>query len=214
MLSRLSANFFRNTTTPLPSGESTRLNASSRVDQPTERNGSGNNNNHSTTYGSVRSEPLNNLRERDDPYLSPGDTSSTDESEPEESFVLIDHREADDDGDDDNDHDDDDDDVVNPRTENGMNSDDIDDTLTSLTRRLRCLFSVVTWPIVPTGSLCILALVWLLYSSFITDIDKSCSHPLHWYSVLSLVFLVYLTFHTSIRSYFFQYDRDRDGPDR
>ena len=93
-------------------------------------------------------------------------------------------------------------------------ADEIDDHLTSLTRRLRCLFSVVTWPIVPFGSISILALIWLLYASFVLDINKSCSHPLHWYSILSSVFLLYLPFHTSIRSYFFHYDRERDGPNR
>ena len=93
-------------------------------------------------------------------------------------------------------------------------SDNIDDALTSLTRRLRCLFSIVTWPIVPLGSISILCLLWLMYASFVIDLNKSCSHPLHWYSVLSLIFLLYLPFHTSIRSYFFHYDRERDGPNR
>ena len=96
----------------------------------------------------------------------------------------------------------------------GTDSEEIDDALTALTRRLRCLFSVVTWPIVPLGSLCILGLVWLLYASFVLDIKKSCSHPLHWYSIASLIFLVYMPFHTSIRSFLFHYDRDRDGPNR
>jgi len=103
---------------------------------------------------------------------------------------------------------------VEERPGESETADEIDDALTSLTRRLRCLFSVVTWPIVPFGSISILALTWLLYASFVLDINKSCSHPLHWYSILSSVFLLYLPFHTSIRSYFFHYDRERDGPNR
>lgn len=88
------------------------------------------------------------------------------------------------------------------------------DALALLTRRLRCLFSVVTWPIVPLGSLCIMGILWLAYSSFILERNVTCSHPLEWYSVTSLIVLVYLPFHTSIRSALFRYDRDRDGPDR
>jgi hypothetical protein len=91
--------------------------------------------------------------------------------------------------------------------------DDTADALAILARRLRCLFSVVTWPIVPLGSLCIIGILWLAYASFILERHATCSHPLEWYSITSLIVLVYLPFHTTIRSALFRYDQDRDGPD-
>jgi hypothetical protein len=113
-------------------------------------------------------------------------------------------------GDNDDDEEEEDDDPLL----DGPDPDAMDDALTSLTRRLRCLFSVVTWPIVPLGSIAILGLLWLLYASFVMDRNNTCSHPIHWYAAVSLGVLIYMPFHTQIRSYFFQYDRERDGPSR
>lgn len=85
----------------------------------------------------------------------------------------------------------------------------VEDIVTSLTRRVRCLFSIITWPIVPLGTIASLALVWLLYASFILDVGKSCSRPMHWYAVLSLVLVIYAPYHGRIRSFLFQYTRER-----
>mmetsp|Transcript_1435 Transcript_1435/g.1931 ORF Transcript_1435/g.1931 Transcript_1435/m.1931 type:complete len:408 (-) Transcript_1435:603-1826(-) len=83
-----------------------------------------------------------------------------------------------------------------------------------LTQRLRCLFSTITWPIVPLGTLVSLCLLWVLYCAFLVDVKASCSHPLHAYAVASLCFLLYAPYHAQIRSYIFRYSRERDGPIR
>mmetsp|Transcript_34335 Transcript_34335/g.71493 ORF Transcript_34335/g.71493 Transcript_34335/m.71493 type:complete len:436 (+) Transcript_34335:183-1490(+) len=92
---------------------------------------------------------------------------------------------------------------------NGPYSDEIEDVVTSLTRRVRCLFSIITYPIVPLGTIASLALGWLIYASFVLDVNKSCSHPLHWFAVLSLILVLYAPYHGRIRSYLFQYTRER-----
>jgi len=83
-----------------------------------------------------------------------------------------------------------------------------------LTRRLRCLFSTITWPIVPLGTLVSICLLWVLYSAFVVDVKLSCSHPLHAYALASLCFLIYAPYHAQIRSFIFRYSRERDGPIR
>lgn len=90
----------------------------------------------------------------------------------------------------------------------------VDDTIINMTRRLRCLFSTITWPIVPLGTLVSLGLLWVLYASFIADVRASCSHPLHGYAITSLFFVLYAPYHAHVRSYLFQYSRERDGPIR
>ena len=83
-----------------------------------------------------------------------------------------------------------------------------------LTGRLRCLFSAITWPIVPLGTLVALCLVWVMYSAFVMDVKASCSHPLHAYALASMCFLLYAPHHSQIRSFLFRYSRERDGPIR
>ncbi|KAL7563188.1 hypothetical protein ACA910_014464 [Epithemia clementina (nom. ined.)] len=85
----------------------------------------------------------------------------------------------------------------------------VEDVVTSLARRVRCLFSVITWPIVPLGTTASLALVWLIYASAVLDVGKTCSHPLHAYSILSLVLVLYAPYHGRIRSFLFNYQRER-----
>lgn len=85
----------------------------------------------------------------------------------------------------------------------------VDDVVTSLARRVRCLFSVITWPIVPLGTTASLALVWLIYASAVLDVGKTCSHPLHWYAIMSLVLVLYAPYHGRIRSFLFNYRRER-----
>lgn len=87
-------------------------------------------------------------------------------------------------------------------------------TIGLLTRRLRCLFSTITWPIVPLGTIVALALLWVLYAASSLDLRRTCSHPLHWYALASLVLVAYIPHHTQVRSHLFQYSRERDGPIR
>mmetsp|Transcript_18182 Transcript_18182/g.36612 ORF Transcript_18182/g.36612 Transcript_18182/m.36612 type:complete len:484 (+) Transcript_18182:193-1644(+) len=87
-------------------------------------------------------------------------------------------------------------------------------TIGLLTRRLRCLFSTITWPIVPLGTIVALALLWVLYAASSLDLRRSCSHPLHWYALASLILVAYIPHHAQVRSQLFQYSRERDGPIR
>jgi len=89
-----------------------------------------------------------------------------------------------------------------------------DSMIERLTSRLRCLFSAITWPIVPLGTLVSLCLVWVLYAAFVEDLKSSCSHPLHAFALASMCFLVYAPYHAQIRTRLFRYSRDRDGPIR
>jgi RING-type zinc-finger len=91
---------------------------------------------------------------------------------------------------------------------------DRDTMIERLTGRLRCLFSAITWPIVPLGTLVSLCLIWVMYSAFVMDIKSSCSHPLHAYALASMCFLVYAPYHARIRTFLFRYSRERDGPIR
>ncbi len=86
-------------------------------------------------------------------------------------------------------------------------------TLSTLTTRLRCLFAVITWPIVPTGTLAFLALLWFLYA-LLLDINEPCSRPIKSFAVATIFWIVYVPTHSSIRAYLFSYDRSRDGPNR
>ena len=87
-------------------------------------------------------------------------------------------------------------------------------TIAALTRRLRCLFHAITWPVVPLGTIVVLALLWMLHAAFFEEISNSCSHPLHWYAAASLIVLIYTPNHTWLRAQLFNYQRDRDGPNR
>jgi hypothetical protein len=89
-----------------------------------------------------------------------------------------------------------------------------DGAIGTLTRRLRCLFSTITWPIVPLGTIVALALLWVLYAASSLDWRRSCSHPLHWYALASLILVAYIPHHAQVRSCLFQYSRERDGPIR
>lgn len=89
-----------------------------------------------------------------------------------------------------------------------------DTAIGTLTRRLRCLFATITWPIVPLGTIVALALLWVLYAASSLDLRKSCSHPLHWYALASLILGAYIPHHAQVRSHLFHYSRERDGPIR
>ena len=89
-----------------------------------------------------------------------------------------------------------------------------DGAIGTLTRRLRCLFSTITWPIVPLGTIVALALVWVLYAASSLDLRRSCSHPLHLYAFASLILVAYIPHHAQVRSHLFHYSRERDGPIR
>lgn len=85
-----------------------------------------------------------------------------------------------------------------------------------LTRRLRILFTVITWPIVPLGAIVSLSLVWFLYTAFFQDIDHECTNSgLYGYAVMSLLLLAYAPNHSRVRQFVFRnYVRERDGPIR
>jgi hypothetical protein len=89
-----------------------------------------------------------------------------------------------------------------------------DGAIGTLTRRLRCLFSTITWPIVPLGTIVALALLWVLYAASSLDLRRTCSHPLHWYALASLILVAYIPHHAQVRSHLFHYSRERDGPIR
>lgn len=93
-------------------------------------------------------------------------------------------------------------------------NDEEESRVSALTRRLRCLFSTITWPIVPLGTIVALALLWVLYAASSLDLRRSCSHPLHWYALASLTLVAYIPFHAQVRSHLFSYQRERDGPIR
>ena len=99
-------------------------------------------------------------------------------------------------------------------TTDGDGEETRDGAIGTLTRRLRCLFSTITWPIVPLGTIVALALLWVLYAASSSDLKRSCSHPLHWYALASLILVAYIPHHAQVRSHLFQYSRERDGPIR
>jgi hypothetical protein len=99
-------------------------------------------------------------------------------------------------------------------TDGDADEENRDGAIGTLTRRLRCLFSTITWPIVPLGTIVALALLWVLYAASSLDLRKSCSHPLHWYALASLVLMAYIPHHAQVRSHLFHYSRERDGPIR
>jgi hypothetical protein len=107
-------------------------------------------------------------------------------------------------------------DVENPASpvELADRENDRDTMIERLTGRLRCLFSAITWPIVPLGTLVSICLLWVMYSAFVMDLKSSCSHPLHAYALASMCFLVYAPYHARIRTFLFRYSRERDGPIR
>jgi hypothetical protein len=88
-----------------------------------------------------------------------------------------------------------------------------DGAIGTLTRRLRCLFSTITWPIVPLGTIVVLALLWVLYAASSLDLRRTCSHPLHWYALSSLILVAYIPHHAQVRSHLFQYVRERVLPE-
>ncbi|KAG7363947.1 hypothetical protein IV203_037149 [Nitzschia inconspicua] len=99
-------------------------------------------------------------------------------------------------------------------TTDGNDDEEEESRVSALTRRLRCLFSTITWPIVPLGTIVALALLWVLYAASSLDLRRSCSHPLHWYALVSLALVSYIPFHAQVRSRLFSYHRERDGPIR
>lgn len=106
--------------------------------------------------------------------------------------------------------------VLNTDNDNNGNGSPTRDEgpVAELTRRLRCLFSTITWPIVPLGTILSFALLWVLYAGFVLDLRRSCSRPLHWYAFGSLLFVAYAPHHPQIRNYIFHYSLERDGPQR
>jgi hypothetical protein len=143
-----------------------------------------------------------------------GNPSDEEEDEP----LLI----PPDDGDDDDDDEEEDDDDENDQ-ESAAGADaaaaaaaaaEDEEAIGLLTRRLRCLFNVITFPIVPLGSLVTLSLVWMLYAAFWVELGQPCSHSLHGYAGVSLALILYIPNHAKVRSRLFDYRRERDGYQR
>lgn len=88
----------------------------------------------------------------------------------------------------------------------------IEDTVTGLTNRLRCLFVMLTLPILPLGSALALLLLFLMHAAFVSDSSHECSHPLKAFALVSWVLCVYTPNHSVVKLCLFQYSRDRDGP--
>ena len=86
-----------------------------------------------------------------------------------------------------------------------------DGAIGNITRRLRCVFSTITFPIVPLGTVVSLALLWVLYAATSLDLRKNCSHPLHSFAFMSLLLVAYIPNHSQVRSQIFNYSRERDG---
>lgn len=68
------------------------------------------------------------------------------------------------------------------------------------TRRVRCFFALLTWPVVPLGTFAALSLLWMLVAGFVLDVHKSCAHSMHPYVVASVAIAAYLPYHTSVRA--------------
>ena len=82
------------------------------------------------------------------------------------------------------------------------------------TRRLRCLLSILTCPIVPLLLCLIGLLVYVLISAFYLDRDKPCDQPLKPYAFVSLFVTAYIPCHKAVKMWLFNYLRERDGPSR
>jgi hypothetical protein len=88
-----------------------------------------------------------------------------------------------------------------------------EDSITALTRRLRCMFTVITWPIVPLSVLVVLSFFYMVYGA-VMDWQASCSHPLHAYTAVSILMICYAPMHPLARAYLFGYHTNVDGPSR
>lgn len=89
-----------------------------------------------------------------------------------------------------------------------------EEAVQSLTQRLRCLFTVLTLPIIPIGTALSVLLLFVLYAAFVTDLHRECSAPLHGYAIVSLVLFIYAPNHRAVKFHLFHYSRERDGPVR
>ena len=97
---------------------------------------------------------------------------------------------------------------------NNNDENESDNAVITLARRLRCLFGVITWPIVPLGTLVVLALAYFLYAAMLLRNDGTpiwssssaspsssppCAHPLHAYAMVSLMWGLYVPHHRQVR---------------
>mmetsp|Transcript_3611 Transcript_3611/g.10270 ORF Transcript_3611/g.10270 Transcript_3611/m.10270 type:complete len:561 (+) Transcript_3611:120-1802(+) len=104
-----------------------------------------------------------------------------------------------------------------PPTPPIVNPDDVEseeEAVQSLTQRLRCLFTVLTLPIIPIGTALSLLLLFVLYAAFVTDLHRQCSAPLHGFAITSLILFLYAPNHRAVKYHIFHYSRERDGPTR
>lgn len=98
-------------------------------------------------------------------------------------------------------------------TDNGTTGEDGQtDYVMDTVNRLRCIFSCVTLPIVPIGSVLSMTLFYVIYAAFVLDVHQTCSHPLKLYTLYSTALFIYIPQHKTIKNILFRYNRERDGP--
>lgn len=89
----------------------------------------------------------------------------------------------------------------NNNERNDEQDEDPERHITHLTNRLRLFFRIITFPILPTGALVILALNMLMIG-FTMDIDKTCSRSMGAYFITSCCLFVYAPTHPYARRLF------------
>ena len=103
--------------------------------------------------------------------------------------------------DDDDDNNDDDNNNEEEENEEEEEEEDPERHITRLTRRLRLFFRIITFPILPTGALVILALNMFMIG-FIMDSDKTCSRSMGAYFITSCCLFFYAPMHPFARRLF------------
>lgn len=73
------------------------------------------------------------------------------------------------------------------------------DFLTRTRQRLRCLFILFTFPIIPLALILLIFLFWLLYAAFFGDDGANCDEPLRTYAIMSTCLFLYTPFHRKLK---------------
>jgi hypothetical protein len=93
---------------------------------------------------------------------------------------------------------------------NGGMSSDAEESFAQLTRRIRCLFAVLTWPILPVAAILLYSVAWFLFTALLTftddsnkgkntNADDSNCQAMRWYAVATLGGVLYTPYHRKIR---------------
>jgi hypothetical protein len=92
--------------------------------------------------------------------------------------------------------------------------DEFQESITTITNRLRCLFACLTLPILPLGFILTLFLLSIIYAAQVNERHHTCSHPLKLYTIWSGFLFLYAPQHKNVKQWLFGYVRERDGPIR